>query len=85
MISPRHATLRQLLDYWQRLKRDRSMPRKREFDPIDLPLPVLPRLFLIEFLGGAANYRLRLMGTYLRTLTGASSLGAGSSTTRCPA
>jgi hypothetical protein len=70
MISPQHASLRQLLDYWQRLKRDRSMPHKREFDPVDLPPRVLPRLFLIEFLEGAANYRLRLMGTYLRDTYG---------------
>jgi hypothetical protein len=70
MISPRHTSLRQLLDYWQRLKGDRSMPRKREFDPVDLPARVLPRLFLIEFLEGAANYRLRLMGTYLRDTYG---------------
>ena len=70
MISPRHASLRQLLDYWQRLKRDRRMPCKREFDPLDLPPRVLPRLFLIEYLEGAANYRLRLMGTYLRDAYG---------------
>jgi hypothetical protein len=70
MISPRHASLRQLLDYWLRLKGDRSRPRKREFDPVDLPPRVLPRLFLIEFLEGAGNYRLRLMGTYLRDTYG---------------
>jgi hypothetical protein len=70
MISPRHASLRQLLDYWLRLKGDRSRPRKREFDPVDLPPRVLPRLLLIEFMEGAGNYRLRLMGTYLRDTYG---------------
>jgi len=46
------------------------MPRKREFDPAELPPRVLPRLFIVEFLEGAANYRLRLMGTYLRNTYG---------------
>jgi hypothetical protein len=70
MISPRHPSLRQLLGYWQRLKGARSMPRKREFDPIELSPRVLPRLFIVEFLEGAENYRLRLMGTYLRDTCG---------------
>ena len=53
------------LEYWASKRWGRSMPRKRDIDPIEIPPKVLPNLQLIEVIDGGARFRYRLIGTAL--------------------
>lgn len=53
--------------YWDRSRGARHMPRREDFDPIDLP-HLLPGLLLIDVEGlkpdGTGLYRYRVVGSY---------------------
>ena len=51
------------LAYWRKKRGSRSMPSRRDIDPVDVPT-LLPNLQLIEIVGGA-RFRYRLIGTAL--------------------
>jgi len=51
------------LAYWVDKRGARSMPCKRDIDPIDIPRNVLPNLQIIEVIDGGARFRFRLVGT----------------------
>ncbi|HZK90907.1 MAG TPA: PAS domain-containing protein [Stellaceae bacterium] len=51
------------LAYWSEKRGARSMPRKRDIDPTELPRRLLPNLQIIEVVGGGARFRYRLVGT----------------------
>ncbi|HEY3145195.1 MAG TPA: PAS domain-containing protein [Dongiaceae bacterium] len=57
-----------LLEYWNRLaQRLGRMPKRVEIDPLDLPVDLLPNIFLVDVVreaGAAApRFRFRLLGT----------------------
>lgn len=51
------------LAYWERTKGDRTMPRKQDIDPVDIPARILPHLQVIEVLGQGEAFKYRLVGT----------------------
>jgi len=51
------------LAYWRKKRGARSMPRRRDIDPVDIPT-LLPNLQLIETVSGG-RFRYRLIGTAL--------------------
>lgn len=53
------------LSYWMSKRGERSMPRKRDIDPTDIPPKILPNLQIIEVINGGARFRYRLIGTAL--------------------
>ena len=53
--------LQDALDYWSRKLAGRSMPRRAEIDPVEIP-SLLQHLMLIEVLANG-RYRYRLIGT----------------------
>ena len=53
------------LEYWASKRGGRSMPRKRDIDPIEIPAKILPNLQIIEVIDGGARFRYRLIGTAL--------------------
>lgn len=53
------------LSYWMSKRGERSMPRKRDIDPIEIPPKILPNLQIIEVINGGARFRYRLIGTAL--------------------
>ena len=57
--------LRELHALWQKLRGDRRMPARRDFDPTEVP-KLLPDIFLVDVLAGSPperRYRVRLQGT----------------------
>ncbi|GGF01939.1 hypothetical protein GCM10011611_04290 [Aliidongia dinghuensis] len=57
--------LQELHALWQRLRGNRRMPARRDFDPIQVP-KLLPDMFLVDVLAGnppERRYRVRLQGT----------------------
>lgn len=56
-----------LLDYWNHLaQRLDRLPRRTEVDPVDLPVDLLPNIFLVDVVrgeGAAPRFRFRLLGT----------------------
>lgn len=54
-----------VLAYWMAKRGGRSMPRKRDIDPIEMPAKILPNLQVIEVIDGGARFRYRLVGTAL--------------------
>jgi hypothetical protein len=57
------ARLLAALAYWQRKRGERRMPRRDDFDPVDMPA-LLPFLRLVE-VHGPGQYRYRVVGTEL--------------------
>lgn len=56
--------LGEALSYWNRQRRNRAMPARRDIDPLDVPR-LLPNLQLVEVLEGGRRFRYRLVGTAL--------------------
>jgi hypothetical protein len=57
--------LRTLHTLWQRIRGNRQMPARRDFDPADVPR-LLPDMFLVDVLPNAQverRFRVRLQGT----------------------
>jgi hypothetical protein len=57
-----------LLEYWNRLAQRLSrMPRRGDIDPLDLPVDLLPNVFLVDVVreagAPAPRFRFRLLGT----------------------
>lgn len=72
-----HPLLKQLFDYWQRLRGPRRFPLRAEFDPMALP-PILPHLVINEVVrepGGKVRFRLRLEGEHVVRARGFSAKG----------
>ena len=58
-----------LFDYWNTLRGERTLPRRGDFDPTDIPR-LLPHLILAEVLRSGADgevddFRFRLIGTHV--------------------
>jgi hypothetical protein len=54
-----------VLAYWTAKRGDRSMPRKCDIDPLEIPPKILPNLQLIDVIDGGARFRYLLVGTAL--------------------
>ena len=58
--------IREIFEYWTRIRGTRPMPRRRDFDPVDVPAH-LPGILLIDIEGvdenGVGRYRYRVVGT----------------------
>lgn len=56
-----------LLEYWDHLaQRLGRLPKRTEVDPLELPVGLLPNIFLVEVVraaGAAPRFRFRLLGT----------------------
>jgi hypothetical protein len=73
--GPRHRDLLRLLDYWQEKRGVRDFPRRADIDPLDLGF-MLDRIALTEVHGNSPRrYRLRLVGSWWKTLVGFESTG----------
>jgi hypothetical protein len=57
------GTLRAALDYWNRQRRGRKMPGRRDIDPTELGAGLLPSVQLTEVVDGGMRFRYRLAGT----------------------
>ena len=52
-----------MLAYWIEKRGSRSMPRKRDIDPIEISPRILPNLQIIEVINRGARFRYRLVGS----------------------
>ena len=64
MPAPGHPSIRALLAYWTRKRRDRPFPLRGDIDPIELK-DHLASLFMLDVIDGGRDYRYRLVGTAL--------------------
>lgn len=53
---------REACDYWNRIRGERRIPLRRDFDPIDIPR-ILASIILLDVIGPELDFRYRLMGT----------------------
>jgi hypothetical protein len=60
-----HAVLGPLLRYWQRKCGARSLPSRRDIDPLEMGADLLPHLLLTDLLDRGTRVRFRLVGTTL--------------------
>lgn len=64
-IAECRPELRQLHSVWERIRGDRRMPARRDFEPLDVP-KLLPRIYLVDVFADhpiEQRYRVRLQGT----------------------
>jgi len=66
--------LRTALDYWESKRGGRTMPQRRDIEPMELR-PVLPHLQITEVIGGGGRFRYRLVGTAIVEAFGAEFTG----------
>ena len=64
-----HPTLRLLFRYWDERRGGRSMPSRRDIDPLDIP-KLLPHILLIDVSYDPLVFRFRLAGTEITGLFG---------------
>jgi hypothetical protein len=75
--SIHHPLLRDLYDYWASLRGDLALPRRADFDPLQLPR-LLPFLIVNEVErgpGGTMRFRIRLEGEGVVAARGHSARG----------
>ncbi len=65
--------LNSIMAYWQQLRGPRAMPRRQEIDPVALPRPSLPHLFLVQV--ECHCFRYSLVGTAIELQYGMSMAG----------
>lgn len=63
------TTLEQLLGYWDRIRGDRLIPSRKDFDPVDIPR-LLPYVILVEVVRNELDrtfqdFKFRLIGTHV--------------------
>jgi hypothetical protein len=58
-----HPDTRAIYEYWNSKRGARSMPRRADIDPAEIPSRLLPFLSLIEPVADERRYVYRLMGT----------------------
>lgn len=61
--------LRDLFDYWVHLRGERQMPLRSDVDPVDVPRPILPYLYILVR-DDDGGFRFRLVGTRLASVFG---------------
>jgi hypothetical protein len=64
-------------DYWDRIRRDRNVPDRRDIEPADMA-PILGNLLLLETFAGSVSFR--LAGTRLTNQLGRETRGASAAT-----
>lgn len=67
--EPLHPKLEALLDYWQKIRGGRKMPRRADVDPIDIPA-LLPHVVLVQVGEKPCRFFIRLAGSALRDVYG---------------
>lgn len=63
-----------LKEYWDRKRGSHAMPRRADIDPLELR-DHLGSLVMIDVLPGAADFRMRLIGTFITAAYGRDSTG----------
>ena len=61
----RHPALKRLFGYWIKLSGTDAIALKSEFDPVDLPAELWPRLHMIDIAEDETICHNRLLGTYV--------------------
>lgn len=60
-----------IVDYWQDATGARSMPSRRDIDPLAMPKHLLPHLELIDVIAAPERrFRWRLIGTHVTAAVG---------------
>jgi hypothetical protein len=67
--EPRHPDLLRLLEYWRGKRGARTFPRRADLDPLDLGF-MLARIALTEVHEDPRRYRLRLVGSWWKSVVG---------------
>ncbi len=57
------ATLMALHAYWDHRRQGRTVPDRRDIDPVDIGPGLLPNVALVDVVDGGARFRNRLVGT----------------------
>jgi hypothetical protein len=68
------GNLIRLRDYWLRLRGDRAMPARKDFNPLDVR-HLLPHVVLTEVHEQPRRLRYRLIGTFVTALAGRDATG----------
>lgn len=66
--------LKEAFAYWQSKQAGRTMPARRDIDPVDIPR-LLPYVMLIDVLAKPLDFRYRLIGTEIRSISRADYTG----------
>ena len=73
---------RKALNYWNRCRGEREMPRRADLQPPEIA-GLLPYVFLVDVLPGRSKYRYRLIGTMLAEWSGADATGRDMDDPQC--
>ncbi|MEZ5669725.1 MAG: PAS domain-containing protein [Alphaproteobacteria bacterium] len=64
MLVASHPLIEAGIKYWQKLARDRAMPRRRELDPTDIPR-LLPYTILLDIQHDPLDFYIRVAGQHI--------------------
>jgi len=69
------ASHKKLFNYWKKIKGTKKMPSRADFNPMFVP-DVLPSIILTDVHQEPLRFKIRLMGTEIRTVAGADMTGS---------
>jgi hypothetical protein len=69
METLRDSRLRKLVAQWERMRRHRVLPTRRDVDPAEFA-DILPYVFMVDVLRDPLDFRFRLAGTNFREVAG---------------
>ena len=67
-----------ILKYWQEIRGDKTMPARKDFNPLHVP-DALGNLLLVDVQHDPRDYTIRLIGTNITELTGKDNTGQSAS------
>lgn len=64
VTQARAEATRFFLDLWRRKAAGRFAPRREEFDWLEMPMEVVPRIMIVDVLGPPLDFQYRYFGTW---------------------
>lgn len=71
---PNVSLVEQSIEYWETVRGERAVPRRRDFDPTDIPR-LLPHVVFLEVIDAGSDFRFRVIGDAIRSVSFANHTG----------
>lgn len=71
---PNVSLVDQSIEYWETVRRERAVPRRRDFDPTDTPR-LLPHVVFLDVIDAGGDFRFRVIGDAIRSVSFANHTG----------
>lgn len=65
---PNVSLIDESIEYWETIRGERAVPRRRDFDPTDIPR-LLPHVVFLDVIDAGDDFRFRVIGDAIRSVS----------------